>query len=144
MKKNDFNYSKKSLNLKKDANNSSLTTKIIIKFDFNKTESNLNFTLFELKNYINTKLHMQEYEYKLFIGENTINIFPNDTLISNILNKYNSKKITIKAFKTIIDVQNIFNNYEKYLTSKISLKEDEFKMLKAKNEQLKEDLKQFQ
>ena len=144
MKKNDFNYSKKSVNLKKDANNSSLTTKIIIKFDFNKKESNLNFTLFELKNYVSTKLHMQEYEYKLFIGENTINIFPNDTLISNILNKYNSKKITIKAFKTIIDVQNIFNNYEKYLTSKISLKEDEFKMLKAKNEQLKEDLKQFQ
>ena len=144
MKKNDFNYSKKSVNLKKDANNSSLTTKIIIKFDFNKKESNLNFTLFELKNYINTKLHMQEYEYKLFIGENTINNFPNDTLISNILNTYNSKKITIKAFKTIIDVQNIFNNYEKYLTSKISLKEDEFKMLKAKNEQLKEDLKQFQ
>ena len=145
MKKNCFNYSKKTNNLKNnDNNNSNLTTKIIVKFDFIKKESNLNMSLFDLKCYINTKLHMQEYEYELFIEEIPLNNFPNDTLIANILNKYNVNKIVIKAFKTIFDVQNILNNYEKYLINKISSKEDEIKMFKAEGEKIKEDLKSFQ
>ena len=145
MKTNYFNYSKKGINLiNKDDNNSTLTTKIIIKFDFIKKESNLNMTLSDLKSYINTKLHIQENEYKLFIGENEIKNFPNDTLITNIFNKYNINKITIQTFKTILDVLNILNKYEKYLTNKISSKEDEIKIIKSEDEKIRDDLKKFQ
>ena len=117
-----------------------MKTKIIIKYDFIKKESNKDMTLFDLKQYINTKFHIQEYEYELFIGEHNINCLSNDTSILNLLNKYNLNKIIIKAFKNIIDILNELKNYEKFLAKKISLKDDEIKKLKEEHEKINKDL----
>ena len=117
-----------------------MKTKIIIKYDFIKKESNKDMNLFDLKQYINTKFHIQEYEYELFIGEHNINCLSNDTSILNLLNKYNLNKIIIKAFKNIIDILNELKNYEKFLAKKISLKDDEIKKLKEEHEKINKDL----
>lgn len=121
-----------------------MKTRIILKYDFIKKESNKDITLFDLKKYINTKLHMQEYEYELFIGEHNLNCLSNDTYILNLLNKYKLNKIIIKTFKNVVDIINELNYYEKFLTKKISLKEDEIKFLKKEHEKLSEDLKNIQ
>ena len=49
---------------------------------------NSDFSLLSLKNYINNKYSLQEYEYEVFIGENNINDYPDTTLILFLLNKY--------------------------------------------------------
>ena len=131
-------------NNKENEKNFIMKARIVLKYDFIKKESNKDITLFDLKKYINTKFHMQEYEYELFIGEHNINCLSNDTSILNLLNKYNLNKIIIKSFKNIIDILNELNNYEKFLTKKISLKDDEIKKLKEEHEKINEDLKNIQ
>jgi len=118
-----------------------LKTKLITIFEFVKKDFNLNGTLLDLKKYINVKFHIQDYEYELYIGENLVSNFPPDTLVSNLLNKYNINKISIKAFKSIYDVQIELNNYENFLTKNISLKENEISLLKKEYEYIKQDLK---
>ena len=131
-------------NNKENEKNFIMKARIVLKYDFIKKESNKDITLFDLKKYINTKFHMQEYEYELFIGEHNINCLSNDTSILYLLNKYNLNKIIIKSFKNIIDILNELNNYEKFLTKKISLKDDEIKKLKEEHEKINEDLKNIQ
>ena len=131
-------------NNKENEKNFIMKARIVLKYDFIKKESNKDITLFDLKKYINTKFHMQEYEYELYIGEHNINCLSNDTSILNLLNKYNLNKIIIKSFKNIIDILNELNNYEKFLTKKISLKDDEIKKLKEEHEKMNEDLKNIQ
>jgi len=121
-----------------------LKTKIILKYDFIKKESNKDITLFDLKKFINTKFNMQEYDYELFIAEHNINCLSNDTSILNLLNKYKLNKKIIKAFKNVVDILNELNYYEKFLTKKISSKEDEIIFLKKEHEKLTEDLKNIQ
>ena len=131
-------------NNKENEKNFIMKARIVLKYDFIKKESNKDITLFDLKKYINTKFHMQEYEYELFIGEHNINCLSNDTSILYLLNKYNLNKIIIKSFKNIIDILNELNNYEKFLTKKIYLKDDEIKKLKEEHEKINEDLKNIQ
>ena len=118
-----------------------LKTKLISIFEFVKKDFNLNATLLDLKKYINVKFHIQDYEYELYIGENLISNFPTDMLVSNLFSKYNINKITVKAYKTIYDVQKELSNYENFLTKNISLKDNEISLLKKENENIKQDLK---
>ena len=131
-------------NSKEKEKNSIMNTRIILIYDFIKKESNKDMTLFDLKKYINTKFHMQDYEYELFIGEHNINYLSNDTIILNLLNQYNYNKIIIKAFKNVIEILNELNNYEKFLTKKILLKDDEINKLKEEYHKIDEDLKNIQ
>ena len=128
---------------KKKEKNSIMKAEIILKYDFIKKECNKDMTLFDLKKYINTKFHIQEYEYEIFIGEHNINCLSDDTSILNVLNKYNLNIIIIKAYKNIIDILNELNNYEHFLTKKISLKDNEIKKIKEDEEKINEDLKKF-
>ena len=118
-----------------------LKTKLIIDFDFINRESNINMKLIDLKNIINNKFNIQEHEYELFLDGKSINNYPNETLILNLLNKYDAKKIVIKSYKNILDVQNQINSYEKLLIKNISLKDDEIKLLNDEYENIQKDLK---
>ncbi len=117
-----------------------LKTRIMIKFELLNKEYNSNMTLSDLKKYINTKFNIKEYEYKLFLDENSINDLSKDISIQSLLNKYNSNNIYIKTFKNILDVNKELNNYEKLLSKKISVKEEEIKLLNTESEKLIEDL----
>lgn len=117
-----------------------LKTRIMIKFELLNKEYNSNMTLSDLKKYINTKFNIKEYEYKLFLDENSINDLSKDISIQSLLNKYNSNNIYIKTFKNILDVNKELNNYEKLLSKKISVKEEEIKLLNTEIEKLIEDL----
>ena len=145
MNTKDIKYSSLNNNIINVENNLKdfpvLKTKLITIFEFVKKDFNLNETLLDLKKYINVKFHIQDYKYEIYIGENLVNNFPPDTLVSNLLNKYNINKITIKAFKSIYDVQIELNNYENFLTKNISLKENEISLLKKEYEYIKQDLK---
>ena len=112
----------------------------MIKFELLNKEYNSNMTLSDLKKYINTKFNIKEYEYKLFLDENSINDLSKDISIQSLLNKYNSNNIYIKTFKNILDVNKELNNYEKLLSKKISVKEEEIKLLNTEIEKLTEDL----
>ena len=145
MNTKDIKYSSLNNNIINVENNLKdfpvLKTKLITIFEFVKKDFNLNETLLDLKKYINVKFHIQDYKYEIYIGENLVNNFPPDTLVSNLLNKYNINKISIKAFKSIYDVQIELNNYENFLTKNISLKENEISLLKKEYEYIKQDLK---
>ena len=145
MNTKDIKYSSLNNNIINVENNLKdfpvLKTKLITIFEFVKKDFNLNETLLDLKKYINVKFHIQDYEYELYIGENLVSNFPPDTLVSNLLNKYNINKITIKAYKSIYDIQIELNNYENFLTKNISLKENEISLLKKEYEYIKQDLK---
>ena len=145
MNTKDIKYSSLNNNIINVENNLKdfpvLKTKLITIFEFVKKDFNLNETLLDLKKYINVKFHIQDYEYELYIGENLVSNFPPDTLVSNLFNKYNINKITIKAYKSIYDVQIELNNYENFLTKNISLKENEISLLKKEYEYIKQDLK---
>lgn len=145
MNTKDIKYSSLNNNIINVENNLKdfpvLKTKLITIFEFVKKDFNLNETLLDLKKYINVKFHIQDYKYEIYIGENLVNNFPPDTLVSNLLNKYNINKITIKAYKSIYDIQIELNNYENFLTKNISLKENEISLLKKEYEYIKQDLK---
>ena len=64
----------------------------------------------------------------------------NEILILSLLNKYNTNKITIKTFKSIFDIKNQLNNYEKLLTKNISLKDNEINLLNIEYDNIKKDL----
>ena len=140
----DTKNSQSNINKINDINDkekeSILKTRIMIKFELLNKEYNLNMTLSDLKKYINTKFNIKEYEYKLFLDENSINDLSKDISIQSLLNKYNSNNIYIKTFKNILDVNKELNNYEKLLSKKISVKEEEIKLLNTESEKLIEDL----
>ena len=140
----DTKNSQSNINKINDINDkekeSILKTRIMIKFELLNKEYNLNMTLSDLKKYINTKFNIKEYEYKLFLDENSINDLSKDISIQSLLNKYNSNNIYIKTFKNILDVNKELNNYEKLLSKKISVKEEEIKLLNTEIEKLTEDL----
>ena len=128
---NDINEKKKKYTLK---------AKITIKFDLLSKKFNSNMTVFDLKNYVNIKFHIQEFEYEISIGETPINNVSNDTLIASLINKYNVNNIIVKSYKSILDVNKELTNYENFLSKKISFKEEEIKLLSLENEKLKQDL----
>ncbi len=140
----DTKNSQSNINKINDINDkekeSILKTRIMIKFELLNKEYNSNMTLSDLKKYINTKFNIKEYEYKLFLDENSINDLSKDISIQSLLNKYNSNNIYIKTFKNILDVNKELNNYEKLLSKKISVKEEEIKLLNTESEKLIEDL----
>ena len=87
--------------------NSSLTkAHIIIIHETIINSLNSDFSLLSLKNYINNKYSLKEYEYEIFIGENNINNCPDNTLILFLFNKYKTNSITIKTYKTSFDLHN--------------------------------------
>ena len=119
---NDIKRSSPNFNKNNDKNDNTtynkfyiLNFKIITLFDFKKTETNSNKTLLNLKEDIKTKFNFQDYEYELFIGENSINHFSNDIQILYLLNQYNDNKIIIKSFKNIFDINNEVNKYDIFL-----------------------------
>ena len=140
----DTKNSQSNINKINDINDkekeSILKTRIIIKFELLNKEYNSNMTLSDLKKYINTKFNIKEYEYKLFLDENSMNDLSKDISIQSLLNKYNSNNIYIKTFKNILDENKELNNYEKLLSKKISVKEEEIKLLNTESEKLIEDL----
>ena len=117
-----------------------LKSKIIIIFNFIQKEFNSNMTLFDIKNNINKKFNIYEYEYELFINEIPISHLENEVLIKSLLNKYNSNQIIIKAFKNVFDIQKELNNYEIFLSNNISLKDNEINLLNIEYENIKNDL----
>ena len=145
---NDIKRSSPNFNKNNDKNDNTtynkfyiLNSKIITLFNFKKTEPNSNKTLLHLKEDIKTKFNFQDYEYELFIGENSINHFSNDIQILYLLNQYNDNKIIIKSFKNIFDINNEVNKYDIFLTNNISLKEDEINLLNKEYENMLEDLR---
>ena len=140
-KKNYFQEKSKSINGIIEQNESTLLkSKLIIKFDFIKKEQISNMTLLDLKKKINIKFNIHEYEYEILINEIPISNLSNEILILSLLNKYNTNKITIKTFKSIFDIQNELNNYEKLLTKNISLKDNEINLLNIEYDNIKKDL----
>ena len=144
MNKKDIKYSSSNLNKINDEsnayNNNLYEIKLIISFEFLMKEYNLNMTLIDLKKCINSRYHLKENEYEIYIGENNISNLPHDTLISNIIKKFNLKDITIKTFKNFFDVNKEFGEYERFLTNNISLKNDDINMLINEYKNIKEDL----
>ena len=140
----DINYSSLNNNINKGHNqkesNSIFKSKIIIKYDFAIKDSNSNMTLLDLKKEINKKFNIKEDEYELFIGEHSLKLLSNEIPIVSLLNKYKINNIKIQSFKTIIDSERDIINYENILSKKISLKDDEIKMLNVEYEKIKEDL----
>ena len=144
MNKEEIKYSYSNINTINDENNEDNNNlfglKLIILFEFEMKELSLNMTLIDLKKYINLKFHLQDYEYILFIGKNNINNLPQDTLVSDIVNKFNVNKITIKTFKNIFDVHKELDKYEYFLTNNISLKNDDINMLINEYKNIKEEI----
>ena len=140
-KKNYFQEKSKSINGIIEQNESTLLkSKLIIIFDFIKKEQISNMTLLDLKKKINIKFNIHEYEYEILINEIPITNLSNEILIISLLNKYNTNKITIKTFKSIFDIKNQLNNYEKLLTKNISLKDNEINLLNIEYDNIKKDL----
>ena len=140
-KKNYFQEKSKSTNEIIEQNESTLLkSKLIIIFDFIKKEQISNMTLLDLKKKINIKFNIHEYEYEILINEIPITNLSNEILILSLLNKYNTNKITIKTFKSIFDIKNQLNNYEKLLTKNISLKDNEINLLNIEYDNIKKDL----
>ena len=98
-------------------------------------------TLSELKNEISKNYFISDNEYELFIGSKNINNESNNTLVTNLFEKYKSNNIIIKTNKNIFDLQNQLNSYDNFLTKKISLKTEEINLLSEEIESLKNDLK---
>ena len=140
----DINYSSLNNNINKGHNqkesNSIFKSKIIIKYDFAIKDSNTNMTLLDLKKEINKKFNIKEDEYELFIGEHSLKLLSNEIPIVSLLNKYKINNIKIQSYKTILDSKRDIINYENILSKKISLKDDEIKMLNVEYEKIKEDL----
>ena len=140
----DINYSSLNNNINKDDNqkesNSIFKSKILIKYDFTVRDSNSNMTLLDLKKEINKKFNIKEDEYELFIGEHSLKLLSNEIPIVSLLNKYKINNIKIQSYKTILDSKRDIINYENILSKKISLKDDEIKMLNVEYEKIKEDL----
>jgi hypothetical protein len=124
----------------KEGNTQLFKSKFITIFDFNIKDINSQYTLFELKKYINKKFNIREFEYDLLINENQINNLPDNTQILYLFKKYNTNKIIIKSFKNIFDIYKSLNDYENHLMKNISLKENEIELLKKEYENLKNDL----
>jgi len=121
--------------------NSSLTKAHIIIINETIINSlNSDFSLLSLKNYINNKYSLQEYEYEIFIGENNVNNCPDNTLIVFLLNKYKANGITIKTYKTSFDAYNQLNDYEQFLEKQISLKDKDIKSVSLEVKKLMDDL----
>ena len=127
-------------NKEKQENSSFFKSKIIMEYDYNIKDLNVNMTISELKKDINKRLNHNDNEYKLFIGDNSIKVFPDSTSILFLLNEYKSNKIDIKSYKNIFDCTNEINCYENNLTKKISSKDDEIKKLNIEYETIKKDL----
>ena len=139
----DIKHSSSNINEINDENddkNNMLEIKLDIIFEFILKEFGLNMTLLDLKNYINTNFHLNENEYALYIDKKNISNLPQETLISNIINKNNIDNINIKTFKTIFDVNKELDEYEKFLTNNISLKNDDINMLIKEYNDIKEEL----
>ena len=135
---NNINNINKGLNQKES--NSIFKSKILIKYDFAIKDSNTNMTLLDLKKEINKKFNIKEDEYELFIGEHSLKLLSNEIPIVSLLNKYKINNIKIQSYKTILDSKRDIINYENILSKKISLKDDEIKMLNVEYEKIKEDL----
>ena len=117
-----------------------LNSKLIIIFDFIHEDFNSNMTFFDVKNKINSLFNIHEYEYELFINEIPISHLEDEVVIRPLLNKYNTNKIILKAYKNIFDIQNDLNNYEHFLSNNISLKNNEINKLNIEYENIKKDL----
>ena len=138
----DIKHSSSNINEINDENddkNNMLEIKLDIIFEFILKEFGLNMTLLDLKKYINTNFHLNENEYALYIDKKNISNLPQETLISNIINKNNINNINIKTFKTIFDVNKELDEYEKFLTNNISLKNDDINMLIKEYNDIKEE-----
>ena len=137
----DIKHSSSNINDENDDDkNNMLEIKLDIIYEFILKESGLNMTLLDLKKYINFNFHLNENEYALYIGDKNISNLPQETLISNIINKNNINNIKIKTFKTIFDVNKELDKYEKFLTNNISLKNDDINRLIKEYNDFKEEL----
>ena len=129
-----------SVDINNNINKSLIKTHIIIINETIINDLNSDFSLLFLKNYINNKYSLQEYEFEIFIGENNINNYPDNTLILFLLNKYKSNSITIKTYKNANDTLNQLNDYEKFLEKQISLKDEDIKSFSLEAKKLLDDL----
>lgn len=117
------------------------TFKLTFIYDLVISNQNRNMTLSEIKALIRKNYSLKENEYKLFIGNNSVNNLSNSTSIKDLLNLYKDNKIIIKTFKYIIDIQKEINDYERFLNNKILLKSEEIKLLNTEYENILKDLK---
>lgn len=117
------------------------TFKLTFIYDLVISNQNRNMTLSQIKALIRKNYSLKENEYKLFIGNNSVNNLSNSTSIKDLLNLYKDNKIIIKTFKYIIDIQKEINDYERFLNNKILLKSEEIKLLNTEYENILKDLK---
>ena len=117
------------------------TFKLTFIYDLVISNQNRNMTLSEIKALIRKNYSLKENEYKLSIGNNSVNNLSNSTSIKDLLNLYKDNKIIIKTFKYIIDIQKEINDYERFLNNKILLKSEEIKLLNTEYENIIKDLK---
>ena len=117
------------------------TFKLTFIYDLVISNQNRNMTLSQIKALIRKNYSLKENEYKLSIGNNSVNNLSNSTSIKDLLNLYKDNKIIIKTFKYIIDIQKEINDYERFLNNKILLKSEEIKLLNTEYENILKDLK---
>lgn len=117
-----------------------LKSKIFFIYDSDIKDFNSKYTLKDLKNYINTKYSNQDFDYELLIDKTPIKNLPDNTLILELLNKSNTNIIKLKTYKNSFDVLKQLNNYEKYLTENILLKDEEIKLIGVEYKKLTDDL----
>jgi len=137
-KNNKFHSNAHNNNI--NINSPLIKTHIIIINEIKINGSNSDFSILSLKNYINNKYSLQEYEYEIFIGENNINNYPDNTLMLFLLKKYKVNAITIKTYKTPFDAQNQLKDYEHFLEKQISLKDEDIKSISLEVKNLMNDL----
>lgn len=117
-----------------------LKSKIFFIYDSDIKDFNSKYTLKDLKNYINTKYSNQDFDYELLIDKTPIKNLPDNTLILELLNKSNTNIIKLKTYKNSFDVLKQLNNYEKYLTENILLKDEDIKLIGLEYKKLTDDL----
>ena len=109
-------------------------------FTYKITVKTSNMTLSELRASIRKRYSMNENEYKLFIGKNSVNNLSNSTSIKDLLNIYKDNKIVIKTYKNLLDEKKQINDYEIFLNKNISIKNEEIKLLNTEYDNILKDL----
>ena len=140
MDKKNIIHSDDKTNNNLDYNSSLIKTHIIFISETIISGFNSDFSLLSIKKYINKKYSLQENEYEIYIGENNINNYPDNTLILSLLKKYQANVITVKTFRNAFDAQNQLNDYEKFLEKQILLKDEDIKTISLKVKKLMDDL----
>lgn len=145
--KNNIIITSKEINLmnnNKDTNdetNKEINAQIYFHHNITIKIDEKNITVLDLKNQIGRNLSLKSNEYQLFISQSLLDDSYNKILIKNLVENFKTNIFIIKSNKNAFDIQKQLQDYEKYLSNSISMKEEEIQVFNLEYERLKNDLK---